>query len=391
MRCFTLTLLPLLLLAKESNAEVARIRGLVFNFPTNSPSSSFQEVPDENEENPPTDPPVLGGGGHGQQITDPSKFDEDGDADFGDEDEESTNIAGEDADEVGQQETGTDEDVDEVGSDGDLDADEDDEFRYDEDDDADEVGEQETGTDEDVDEVGSDGDLDADDDDEFRYDEDDDEDADEDDDYGDEDVDEDDEVPYNEDADANEDDESPYAEPSIPSSSSEDVPPPMPTPLPTSGQDPIPTWGTSPSQRPVVYVPLEDDPLQQEDESISEEEEEEERSKTGGVGDYIYFDHAESFEEMEHDQNVAITVGVCFGIGFCLMIITAHQMMDNPGGCCASICRILVACQCAITRCVCFPCRYVCGCTGRSNQRYTSYSNELGYSRNQYSADLELT
>ena len=38
---------------------------------------------------------------------------------------------------------------------------------------------------------------------------------------------------------------------------------------------------------------------------------------------------------MIHDQNVLIAVGVLCGVGILLMIITAHQMVENPDGCCA--------------------------------------------------------
>jgi hypothetical protein len=334
MRSSIFILLLTFLVTRESNAKVAILRGLISELPSNPPSTALDLLLGIDEE-PPTAAPVLGGGGHGQQIHDPSEFDEDGDL---------IDEPGDDEDEV-------------LGGDG--------------------VDEEVAGMDEDIDEPtdsAGDGDIDVD---------------------GDE--------PTGDEDEGMDVDEPPYDETEAPNSafgtgdsdapSSSDMNPspndiPYPTLSPTMWQ--APTLGIPPTSKPVIYVATDDDPLQQEDESIAEKEGQEGNSQTGGIGDYLYFDHGESLEEMEHDQNVAIALGVCFGIGLCLTIITAHQMMDNPDGCCASVCRIIVACQCAITRCVCFPCRLMCGCTGkgRNNQRY---SNDLGYSRNQYSSDLELT
>lgn len=358
MRFSIFHLLPLLLVSRQSNAKVATVRGLISELPSNPPSVSFGYGQGD-------DPSVLGGDGHGQQITDPNDFDENGNSNLIDEpeDDEDEVLGGDDVDEeVAGMDEDSDEPTDSAGS-GDIDTDED----------------------EPVDEmIGNDyvdGNVT---DDEFG-------------DYGwDE---EDDEFPNDEDEDMDgiyvpeDETEAPtsaigFVDTVAPSPISDDVLSPTISPTLWLAPFPTPTWGTPPAAKPVIYVATDDDPLQQEDESIAEKENEEEGSKTGGIGDLIYFDHAESLEEMEHDRNVAIALGVCFGIGFCLLIMTAHQMLENPDGCCASICRLVVACQCAITRCVCFPCRLICGSTGRSNQRY---SNELGYSRNQYSSDLELT
>jgi hypothetical protein len=140
-----------------------------------------------------------------------------------------------------------------------------------------------------------------------------------------------------------------------------------------------------PTQSPVEYIANDDDPIQK------EENEDKERPSNGGIGDYVYFDHAEPIEDMEHDENVAIALGTVSGIGLLLLIITAHQMLNNPDGCCASICRILVACNCFVVRFLCFPCRLVCGCN--KSDRYSNELREGGrYSqRHDFSADLELT
>jgi len=148
-----------------------------------------------------------------------------------------------------------------------------------------------------------------------------------------------------------------------------------------------PTSYGIPTQKPVAYVATDDDPLQN-----AEEKEKGELNSDGedfSIGDYVYFDHKEDWEDMEHDSNVAIALGVTFGVGLCLALIAAHQMLENPGGCCASICRLFVACNCFFVKCVCFPCRLIC-C------RSDNYSNELAeggrYSqRRHFDAELELT
>ncbi|KAL3943842.1 MAG: hypothetical protein SGBAC_002093 [Bacillariaceae sp.] len=159
---------------------------------------------------------------------------------------------------------------------------------------------------------------------------------------------------------------------------------------PTSLQN-IPTWDyPKPSSKPVVYVPPEQQTPEEDNNDYDDTQEGTSMEGTGGIGDYLYFDHAEPIEEMEHDRNVAIALGICGGIALCLAIITAQQMLENPHGCCAGICRILVAATCGVTRCICFPCRMICGSTARQER----YSNELisggGYNE-EYISDLELT
>jgi len=166
---------------------------------------------------------------------------------------------------------------------------------------------------------------------------------------------------------------------------------------PTSAQN-FPTWDyAKPTSKPVVYTP----PEEQNNDNTAEKDNDNTAGKenvpggssidgTGGIGDYLYFDHGEPIEEMEHDRNVAIALGICSGIGLFLAIITAQQMLENPQGCCASMCRILVSVTCGVTRCICYPCRKICGCTTKQER----YSNELisggGYNE-EYISDLELT
>merc|ERR1712008_143685 len=179
----------------------------------------------------------------------------------------------------------------------------------------------------------------------------------------------------------------------------------------------FPTMFPQPTRKPVVYTPPIDENLEQgqndkntegkEDMQGTEENFEQGQTDqdiggkegmqgepsvdgTNGIGDFLYFDHAESIDDMEHDSNVVVALGILGGIGLCLAIITAQQMLENPNGCLASICRIMVATTCGVTRFICCPCRMICGCTRKQDR----YSNELisggGYNE-EYISDLELT
>merc|ERR1712087_395493 len=72
-------------------------------------------------------------------------------------------------------------------------------------------------------------------------------------------------------------------------------------------------------------------------------------------------DELETLEEMVHDRNVITVPSVVFGLMLLFSIFVAHQMLNNPDGCCASICRILTRCTCCIMSAICFPCKMMCG------------------------------
>ena len=79
----------------------------------------------------------------------------------------------------------------------------------------------------------------------------------------------------------------------------------------------------APSPRPeAAYVPNDDDPLQPVNPDINGDE------ASWGWQD-------SSVEEVEHDRTVLIALSVTFAFGILLSIITAHQTLQNPGGCCA--------------------------------------------------------
>jgi hypothetical protein len=92
-------------------------------------------------------------------------------------------------------------------------------------------------------------------------------------------------------------------------------------------------------------------------------------------------------DEALHDKWVPIVASVCGVIAFFLMIFVAQQMIENPDGCCAKVCRCSVACF----RIICWPCRLICCCGGsRAKARRThailNDTNHYGYTH-----DLELT
>jgi hypothetical protein len=54
---------------------------------------------------------------------------------------------------------------------------------------------------------------------------------------------------------------------------------------------------------------------------------------SSGSGSYAW--ENSTVDEMEHDRTVIIALSVVFGTMFLFSVIVAHQMLENPGGCCA--------------------------------------------------------
>jgi len=126
--------------------------------------------------------------------------------------------------------------------------------------------------------------------------------------------------------------------------------------------------------RPVVpYVSADDDPLE---ESTDEGEDSGEEWKW----------NTSSVEELEHNKTVIIALSTVFGVMLLFAIFVAYQLLENPEGCCASICRIAVACMCGVLRCVCYPCRAICGCTGQSTRNHMIVPEDGNFTH-----DLELS
>lgn len=151
-----------------------------------------------------------------------------------------------------------------------------------------------------------------------------------------------------------------------------------PTPNTSSSSNP---WDKSPEKvKPAPYdPPAGSDPF---DEAKDEEVEDEWEEKT------VVEIAEEDFDEAIHDKYVPIVAGIMGGIGLLLMIVVAQQMVENPDGLFAKICRCSVACF----RCLCWPCRMLFCCGGsrakarRTHDRVMNDGDNYGYTH-----DLELT
>lgn len=96
----------------------------------------------------------------------------------------------------------------------------------------------------------------------------------------------------------------------------------------------------------------------------------------------------EEADKVLKDKYVPIVAGVCGGIALLLMICVAQQMIENPDGCLAKMCRCSVACF----RILCWPCRAICCCGGsRAKARRTHDLIHDPTSHYGYNHDLELT
>jgi len=150
-------------------------------------------------------------------------------------------------------------------------------------------------------------------------------------------------------------------------------------PTPTNAaRTPFPTVYNPPSLRPALpYISATDDPL-------------EDKYDADGDGYDDRFDwfakDSETIEELEHDKTVIIALSVTFGVMVFFSIFVAFQLLENPDGCCASICRISVACWCGLLRCICYPCRAMCGCTGPSHGEHMMVPDD-----GRFTHDLELS
>ena len=82
----------------------------------------------------------------------------------------------------------------------------------------------------------------------------------------------------------------------------------------------------SPTAIPQAYVATDDDPLQPQPLDLSED------INDGGTP-WEWKDS--KLEDMEHDRTVLVALLSVFGVGIFLSIFVAHQMTQNPRGCCA--------------------------------------------------------
>merc|ERR1712032_581482 len=127
----------------------------------------------------------------------------------------------------------------------------------------------------------------------------------------------------------------------------------------------------NPTPRPtMLYTPMEEgDPLEEQEEYGRSKEDVFYHGLGGPVGEYL--DSLESPEEMEKDHNVQVIGGVLLGVFLVLLLVTAHQAMNNPDGLCAGCCRLTNQCICCFIRVLCLPCRAICCKDDQSRSRRT--------------------
>jgi hypothetical protein len=151
-----------------------------------------------------------------------------------------------------------------------------------------------------------------------------------------------------------------------------------------------PTGDAAKEESTETYEPPDDDPV---DEGIDGEVENDWEDLTPAELAKKDLEEAEKdLDEALHDKYVPIVSAVCGVIALFFMIFVAQQMIENPDGCCAKVCRCSVACF----RILCCPCRYICCCGGsRAKARRThdlvSDNSSYGNGNYGYTHDLELT
>jgi hypothetical protein len=96
----------------------------------------------------------------------------------------------------------------------------------------------------------------------------------------------------------------------------------------------------------------------------------------------------QGMHEIAHDQNVWIAAIVLGVVGFIILLIVVQQLIENPQGCVAKLCR----CQVAFYRILCWPCRKICGCGGPGrNRRTRNLVQTHDMDEDGYRGDLELS
>eukprot|EP00978_Attheya_sp_CCMP212_P033244 scaffold133245_cov50-Attheya_sp.AAC.5 len=139
------------------------------------------------------------------------------------------------------------------------------------------------------------------------------------------------------------------------------------------------TWDKEPDDDPFerdpgsTYIPPDDDPVGKDPD---------EDKWTDGDSNA---QHNETPDETMHDKNIQILVGVSVTLGFAGMLYSAYQVMQNPDGLCASICRLSIRC----ISCLFSVCRFMFG-GDRQDSNYLA--SPLGRDDHSFAhEDLELT
>jgi hypothetical protein len=99
-------------------------------------------------------------------------------------------------------------------------------------------------------------------------------------------------------------------------------------------------------------------------------------------------DETERIKVLASDRTAeSFAVAITF-LGIIGMLVTAHNLFENPDGLCANFCRLSLKIASLILKLVCFPCRLCCG-------KYSGYSTSDPKNRTlfveEYTNDLELT
>lgn len=126
------------------------------------------------------------------------------------------------------------------------------------------------------------------------------------------------------------------------------------------------------------YVPTDDDPIANDEGAWGS-------GGGGGTAEY----HSESPDEMMHDRNVIILASTLSVAGLVAMLLVAQQVMHNPDGGCAVICRLLLRCLGCIFWLICMPCRAMCGDKGPRRHQLPLSRDDHTFAPNDL--DLELT
>lgn len=103
-----------------------------------------------------------------------------------------------------------------------------------------------------------------------------------------------------------------------------------------------------------------------------------------------------SFAQVDPAKQMKILFSILSIFFIMMMIVTAHQMSDNPDGLCASFCRLSIAVVACVLRSVMIPCRLTC-CPGRGgrgpkhSQISTEYREEDPPTYRGRRGEMELT
>jgi len=89
---------------------------------------------------------------------------------------------------------------------------------------------------------------------------------------------------------------------------------------------------------------------------------EEKSQREGNARNGLQQRSKEKMEKIFHNQHFIFATCIFLFLILLFGIVGTYQMLNNPGGYCASICRLLGGCACFVARVIFFPCRKIFGC-----------------------------